>query len=224
MTALIELEIRNRIGTPAAPAILLLRICLWDPSMAHPSDSSACHAQHTASRPGARQRSSASRKELVRSARAKAASELSQALTDLALEREMNSELRIGRQASDEALAQLSQENRNLSAELKQLRAADIPNLLHSIALVIELHALVVCNSCTRPADTRQRTPSPAAPLQHSPELSPLVSDRNWSSPASSCGGTDRPQSLYAEFCLYMPLEEGSQRECWPGSPSSEAA
>ena len=31
MTALIELEIRNRIGTPAAPAILLLRICLSHP-------------------------------------------------------------------------------------------------------------------------------------------------------------------------------------------------
>lgn len=136
----------------------------------------------------------------------------------------MNSELRIGRQASDEALAQLSQENRNLSAELKQLRAADIPNLLHSIALVIELFALVVCNSCPRPADTRQKTPSPAAPLQHFPELSPLVSDLNWSSPASPCSGTDRPRSLSAEFCLYMPLEESSQREWWPGSPPAEAA
>ena len=192
--------------------------CCSQPSMSHLSGSPVCRTQNAANQPESRKSNAAARKVLVRIARDKAASELGQALQDLALERAMMSELRTSLQSSETALAQLRQENRNLSAELKQLRAADIPNLLHSIALVIELHARVVCNSCSRLADPLRQTPSPASPLHHGAELSPLA--LGWSSPASHDSGTDCSRALSAEFHFYLPLEEDSRRDRWPGSPA----
>lgn len=117
-------------------------------------------------------RTSAARKESAREARATAISDLSQAKDDLAEERTKCLELEMRLQSSEKVIASLHLDNSNLSEELKLLRAADIPNLLYSISLVVQLHALVVCSPSTDMADTRQPKSSSPASLQRDGEAS----------------------------------------------------
>ena len=126
----------------------------------------------------------------------------------------MSSELENRLEASETAIAALQLENLNLSADLNRLRAADVPNLLYSIELVIKLHALVIHGPCTPPADIRLQTSSPPSPPQHSAESS---RSGDWRSPTSHECSCDP----LAELCLERPSEDSSNM--WVLSPWPEA-
>lgn len=160
-------------------------------------------------------RSSAGRKELARTAREKATSDLAQANKDLARERAKCAELEKRLQVFEEVSASLQRENSDLSEELKLLRAADIPSLLYSIDLVIQLHALATLSPCTDLADTRQPQSSSPSPMQHGSDNTSLSLD--WESPTFHDGS----RNLLAEFGTADSPSAGSPANTWPGSAST---
>ena len=121
-------------------------------------------------------------------------------------------------QTSEKVIASLNLDNSNLVAELKLLRAADIPNLLYSISLVVQLHALVVLGPSTDQADTRRPKSSSPASLQCDGEVSSTSLDWEGSPPHNH-----RLPAETSESPLARSLDTG-----WPPdtswSPSPDAS
>jgi hypothetical protein len=81
---------------------------------------------------------------------------------------------------------QLEAEIESLTHELASLRAADIPNLERSVALVLQLHELAIPKAC---ADAQQQT-SPQHCGRQEGSFTPPISPKQ-----SSCSGGNTPSS-----------------------------
>ena len=134
------------------------------------------------------------RRAAARAAQNKAASNLAQALRDLAKEKtarqvleEHSLHLEQRLDASVRENLELRQDISNLHYELASARAADVPSLLESIGLVLRLHQLVVsnCDSADRQACACPTTPPPLA--------SPRQLDADLPSPAPGLASPTAP-------------------------------
>jgi hypothetical protein len=103
---------------------------------------------------------------------------------DLSLQKLANAEAR--HSAALLRQHQLEAEIESLTHELASLRAADIPNLERSIALVLQLHELAIPKAC---ADAQQQT-SPQHCGRKEGSFTPPISPKQ-----SSCSGGNTPSS-----------------------------
>jgi hypothetical protein len=113
---------------------------------------------------------------------------------------------------------ELQREISELQSELARLRAADVPSLMASIRLVLELHQLAV-PACD-PADR----PSPPIPLSPAAPWHP-GSGTDCSSPAG--------HASTSPYCPYLDAEAAELTACpdqppadsaWPESPETTAS
>jgi hypothetical protein len=160
---------------------------------------------------------SADRRKSARAAQARAAHDLERAASDLAQERTLRRKMVA---YYTERECELQREISELQAELACLRAADVPSLMASIRLVLELHQLVVPGPACDPADR----PSPPNPLSPAASWQP-GSGTDRSSPAGHASTSPYCPHLDAEAAeLTACPDQPPADSAWPESPNNTAS
>jgi hypothetical protein len=158
---------------------------------------------------------SADRRASARAAQARAAHDLERAESDLAQEKSLRRKMAA---YYTERECELQREISELQSELARLRAADVPSLMTSIRLVLELHKLSVpaCDAVDRPSLPILR--SPAAPWLPG-------SGTDLSSPAGhACISFDDPYLDAKAAELTACSDQPQADSAWPESPSTLAS